>query len=154
MRKLSIRFHVINVVAIHVDGTIPGGASLHSDTIAEAAKVLQTMYGTSKSVATAVDVVVPVWEHAPHFLGSYSNIAVGTDGTDFVNMEKNMGGVWLSHGLGLERLCHGCVLFRRPGGQMCSGLKESREISAVSTKLRSSDYLLLLFTSHERNRKR
>jgi monoamine oxidase len=96
VRKLSIRFHVINVVAIHVDGTIPGGASLHSDTIAEAAKVLQTMYGTSKSVATAVDVVVPVWEHAPHFLGSYSNIAVGTDGTDFVNMEKNMGGVWFA----------------------------------------------------------
>lgn len=55
------------------------------------------MYGAkSQSAVTAVDVLVPIWKHNPFFQGSYSNIAVGTGGSDFVDMEKNMGGVWFA----------------------------------------------------------
>lgn len=64
-------------------------------TISEAKKVLETMYG-SKINAEAVDIRVPEWTNNKYFKGSYSNIVVGTDGSDFVDMEANLGGLWFA----------------------------------------------------------
>jgi polyamine oxidase len=63
-------------------------------TMAEAAAVLKSMYGDTATLA--VDARVPIWERNPFFAGSYSNIVVGNTGQDFVDMEKNVGGLWFS----------------------------------------------------------
>ena len=63
-------------------------------TMAEASAVVATMYGAAAT--EAIDVLVPVWQSNPFFHGSYSNILVGNDGDTFINMEKNIGGVWFA----------------------------------------------------------
>lgn len=65
-------------------------------TIAEAGAVLKSMYGISTADSTAIDIRVPMWSRNPNFYGSYSNIMVGNSGSDFIDMEKNIGGVWFA----------------------------------------------------------
>ena len=64
-------------------------------TVLKAKKVLETMYGPTVP-AEAIAIRVPIWKHDPNFRGSYSNIAVGTSGSDFMDMEGNVGGIWFA----------------------------------------------------------
>lgn len=67
-----------------------------SKTIAEAGAVLKAMYNISTAESTATDIRVPIWSKNPNFYGSYSNLVVGTEGSDYVDMEKNIGGLWFA----------------------------------------------------------